>query len=216
MQEVLPPDFRADAITSTNAIHLYFDLEDTLRSWAEALNPGRRAFVNSGNVRNPQARPNEWILDETVYVIHEVATGIVRTDPRYEAYRTTLDDWELIEKHLAFRDRVFPPPRPLDYYLDAMSRAGLEIEDVGERTIEADVDEWYEFLSAYHDAVLGWVGGTEKIDGVPPTEQAVEDRLALLQAALHTIFGGRSTFLACWTYIEARKPEVARRCRARA
>ena len=77
-----PRAFRADAIVSTNAIHLYYDLEDTLRSWARVLEPGGRVFVNSGNVRNPSARPNEWIIDETVYVIHEVATGIVRTDPR--------------------------------------------------------------------------------------------------------------------------------------
>src|SRR5262249_49605720 len=134
LQEVLPDDFRGDVITSTNAIHLYYDLEDTLDSWVRALKPGGRAFVNSGNLRNPQARPNEWILDETVYVIHEVATGIVRTDSRYEQYRAALDDWELVDRHLAFRDRVFLAPRPLDYYLDAMRAAGLEIEDVGERT----------------------------------------------------------------------------------
>ena len=209
LQEVLPAAFRADVITSTNAIHLYYDLEDTLRSWVEALAPGGRVFVNSGNVRNPSARPNEWILDETVYVIHEVATGIVRTDPRYEAYRLALDDWERIDQHLAFRDRVFLAPRPLGYYVEAIRGAGMEIEEVGARTIEADVDEWYEFLSAYHDAILGWVGGTEKIDGAAPTEQAIEDRLRLLQASLQTIFGGRSTFLACWTYIQARKPAAS-------
>ena len=36
------------------------------------------------------------------------------------------------------------------------------IEDVTERAIEANVHEWYEFLAAYADAVLGWAGGTEK------------------------------------------------------
>jgi SAM-dependent methyltransferase len=209
LQEVLPANFAADVITSTNAIHLYYDLEETLASWTQALNPGGRVFINSGNVRNPGAKANEWILDETVYVIHEVATGIVRTEPRYESYRAALDNWELIERHLAFRDRVFLAPRPLDYYLEALRGAALKIEEVGQRTIAANVDEWYEFLSAYHDAILGWVGGTEKIDGAAPSAQAVEDRLALLRASLQTIFGGRSTFLACWTYIEARKLAAA-------
>jgi ubiquinone/menaquinone biosynthesis C-methylase UbiE len=209
LQEVLPADLRADVITSTNAIHLYYDLEDTLASWTRTLKPGGRAFVNSGNIRNPSARPNEWILDETVYVIHEVATGIVRTEARYAAYREALDDWQAVDRHLAFRDRVFLAPRPLDHYLDAIRGAGLEVEAVGARTIEADVEEWYEFLSAYHDAVLGWVGGTEKIDGVAPSGQAVADRRRLLRESLQTIFGGRSTFLACWTYIEARKREPA-------
>ncbi len=46
---------------------------------------------------------------------------------------------------------------------------GSTIEDVIERTIEASVEEWYEFLAAYADAVLGWVGGSAKVDGAPAT-----------------------------------------------
>ena len=42
-----------DWISSTNAIHLYYDLEDTLRSWKQVLRSGGRAFVQSGNIRNP-------------------------------------------------------------------------------------------------------------------------------------------------------------------
>ncbi len=184
-------------IVSSNAIHLYYDLEDTLGSWANVLKPGGRVYVNSGNVRNPNARPNEWIIDETVYVIQEIATGIVRTDARFEQYRDALDDPPRMARHLEFRDRVFLEPRPLDYYLVALRAAGLEIEEVGNRPIEADVGEWFEFLAAYHDAVLGWVGGTEKVDGVLPSEEAVADRLQLMREALEVIFGGRKTFLAC-------------------
>jgi hypothetical protein len=74
---------------------------------------------------------------------------------------------------------------------------------VSERTIEADVEEWYEFLSAYADAVLGWVGGSVKVDGAAASEEAAADRLALLRRALDVIFGGRPTFRCCWTYIGA-------------
>ncbi|MGH3117878.1 MAG: hypothetical protein ACRDQ2_12360, partial [Gaiellales bacterium] len=56
------------------------------------------------------------------------------------------------------------------------------------------------------DAVLGWVGGSVKVDGVAATEQAAADRLELLRAALDVIFGGRATFRCCWTYISASKP----------
>ena len=72
-----------------------------------------------------------------------------------------------------------------------------------ERTIEADVNEWYEFLAAYADAVLGWVGGSVKVDGAPATDEAAADRLELLRESLNTIFGGRPTFRCCWTYITA-------------
>jgi SAM-dependent methyltransferase len=208
VDEVLGEPFAhrpADVIVSTNAIHLYDDLENTLRAWARVLGPAGRARINSGNLRNPRAGENEWIIDETVYVVHEVATGLVRTDPRWEPYRDVLDDAERMSAYLAWRDRVFLAPRPLDLYLDALRTAGFSIEDVTERTIEASVDEWYEFLAAYADAVIGWVGGSAKVDGTPATEEAAADRLALLHESLNTIFGGRPTFRCCWTYITAAK-----------
>jgi ubiquinone/menaquinone biosynthesis C-methylase UbiE len=194
----------ADVLVSTNAIHLYDDLDGTLRGWARVLNPGGRVRINSGNIRNPRAGEAEWIIDETVYVVHEVATGLVRTDERWAAYRDALEQPERLAAHLAWRDRVFLAPRPLDAYVDALTGAGFEIEEVTERTIEADVEEWYEFLAAYADAVLGWVGGSAKVDGEPATEQAAADRLALLHESLGVIFGGRPTFDCCWTYIAAR------------
>jgi SAM-dependent methyltransferase len=205
LDEVLDPPLlrRVDAIVSTNAIHLYTDLAAALAGWARTLRPGGRVFINSGNVRNPDAGAGEWILDETVYVVHEVATGLVRTDTSYAGYREVLDDAERMRAHLAFRDRVFVAPRPLDFYTGELSRAGFAVQDVTRATIVADVDDWFEFLSAYHDAVLGWVGGTARVEGRPPTEEAVRDRLTLLRHAMEVIFGGRRTFRCCWTYVAA-------------
>lgn len=204
LDEALGPALRArgvDVIASTNAIHLYRDLPDTLGSWARVLRPGGRVFVQSGNIRNPSARPSEWILDETVWTIHEVATGLVRNDPRYAAYRAVLDDEARMQAHLAYRDRVFLPVRPLEYYVRSLEDAGFTIESITARTIDASVDDWFEFLGAYHEAVLGWVGGSAKIDGRPPTAEAVRDRLALIRHAMDTLFGGRPAFRCCWTYI---------------
>ena len=207
LDEVLGADLverGVDTIASTNAIHLYFDLPATLASWARSLRPGGTVFINSGNIRNPRARPNEWILDETVWVINEVAEGLVRTDPRYGAYRASLDDQDRLAAHHAYRDRVFLAPRPLEFYLGALEAAGFTVEQVREETIEASVDDWFELMSTYHDAVLGWVGGTEKVDGRPPTPAAVEDRLRLIRHSMEILFGGRKDFMACWTYISCR------------
>ena len=71
--------------------------------------------------------------------------------------------------------------------------------------VEAGVEDWFEFLSAYADAVLGWAGGSAKVDGEPATQEAAADRLELLRHALDVIFGGRSSFRCCWTYISARR-----------
>lgn len=203
VDEVLPAGFQADHLVSTNAIHLYDQLDETLASWSRVLRPGGRVRINSGNMRNPRAGESEWIIDETVYVVHEVATGLVRTDPRWAAYRDVLDDEEKMAAYLAWRDRVFLAPRPLAFYVEALERAGFTVEGVSERTIEADVEEWFQFLSAYADAVLGWVGGSAKVDGEPASDEAAADRLALLRESLDTIFGGRPTFLCCWTYLSA-------------
>jgi ubiquinone/menaquinone biosynthesis C-methylase UbiE len=203
VDEVVPAGFVADALVSTNAIHLYDDLENTLRAWTRVLRPGANVRINSGNLRNPRAGANEWIIDETVYVVHEVATGIVRTDDRYAAYRPVLEDEERMRAYLDHRDRVFLAPRPLEYYLEALRGAEFEVQEVTERTIEADVEEWYEFLAAYADAVLGWVGGSEKVDGTAASADAASERLRLLHDSLAVIFGGRPTFSCCWTYITA-------------
>jgi ubiquinone/menaquinone biosynthesis C-methylase UbiE len=186
-----------DALACTNAIHLYPDLPGTLATWRRALRPGAGVFVNSGNIRNPRAKPSEWILDETVWVINDLAEGLVRSDPRYVHYREAVGD---AAAHAEYRNRVFVPPRPLDEYLAALEAAGFEVLDVREETIEAKVAEWFDFLSAYHFAVLGWVGGPE------PTPGALRDRLHLIRHAMETLFGGRPSFNACWTYITARKP----------
>jgi SAM-dependent methyltransferase len=204
LEEVLGPELLArgvDAIASTNAIHLYHDLPGTLASWARVLRPGGRVFVQSGNIRNPGARPAEWVLDETVWAIHEVAVGLVRNDARYAAYRPALDDEARMQGYLAYRDRVFLPVRPLDHYRRCLQDAGFTVDEVTARGIEARVDDWFEFLSAYHEAVLGWVGGAAKVEGTDATPEAVRDRLALVRHAMDTLFGGRSSFQCCWTYI---------------
>jgi SAM-dependent methyltransferase len=190
-----------DVIASTNAVHLYPDLPDTVAAWLRALRPGGHVLINSGNIRNPRARSNEWILDETVWVVGDLAEGLVRTEPAYAAYRADLDDADRMAAHAAFRDKVFHLPRALDFYLESFELAGLKVESVREASIEARVNEWYELLVTYCDAVLGWVGGTEKIDGAAPSEQALTDRLRLMRHAMDVLFHGRPTFQACWTYI---------------
>ena len=191
-----------DAVASTNAIHLYYDLDETLRSWHEALRPGGRAFVQSGNIGVPELPEGAWIIDETVVAIDAAAAEIVRSDERYAAYRAGLDDAERRERYAELRRKFFLPVKPLSHYLSAFGRAGFIVSSVEHRVIDAGRDDWREFLSAYHEGVLGWVGGSERIEGRPPTEEAVADRLRLLRESVDRVFPEPS-FPAVWTYIEA-------------
>jgi SAM-dependent methyltransferase len=208
VDEVIGPPLsreEVDGVVSTNAVHLYFDLADTLAAWGRVMRPGARAFVQSGNIRNDAARTGEWIIDETVESIHRAAMDIVREDSRWSDYSSALDDAARMTAHEALRRKYFLPVRPLAHYTDALEGAGLCVLRTRAATIEADVGEWYDFLSVYHEGVLGWVGGTVKVEGGPPSDEAVRDRLALLREAMMRVFAGRETFDCCWTYITAEK-----------
>ncbi|MEM7479899.1 MAG: class I SAM-dependent methyltransferase [Acidobacteriota bacterium] len=214
LEEVLAPDdgsssatrLPVDAIVSTNAIHLYYDLADTLASWLRCLQsfhdagPAGRAFVQSGNIRNPAAPKDHWIIDETVEHIHRAAVDLVGLDARYERFRGHLDEAEHMAAHRNLRQKFFLPVRPLETYLSAFEDAGFEILETDCRPVTARVDEWYEFLAVYHEGVLGWAGGAEKVTGEAAPEEIVQARLDLMRHAMERVFGGRESFEAAWTY----------------
>jgi SAM-dependent methyltransferase len=191
-----------DAISSTNAIHLYYDLDDSLRQWRELLRPPGAAFVQSGNIGVPDLPEDAWIIDDTVAAIDAAAAEIVRSDDRYTAYRAGLEDDARRAQYTELRQKFFLPVRPLEHYLDALERADFGTRSVEHRVLDADRVEWRQFLSAYHEGVLGWVGGSERLEGAPPSDEAVADRLRLLRESVERVFP-EPTFRAVWTYIEA-------------
>ncbi len=206
VQEVLEPpilDRGVDAVVSTNAIHLYYNLSDTLRSWRLILRPHGRVFIQSGNIGLSDIPAGSWIIDETVEAIHREAKQIVRTDSDLAAYREVLDDATRMAAHDAVRRKFFLPVRPLEHYLSELDAAGLRTLETVQVPIEAHVDQWYEFLSAYHEGVLGWVGGSRRVEKQEPSETALGHRLELIGRAMERIFEGRQSFQAIWTYITA-------------
>jgi hypothetical protein len=207
LDEVLDPELVAygvDVLTSTNAVHLYTDLPATLLGWRRSLRRGAAVLISSANIRNPHARPGEWILDETVAAINEIAAEVVAREPLFARHRAGLEDAARMAAHRAHRERIFVPVRPLDLYTDTLEAEGFSVLSVFGMTIQARVSEWYPLLETYHDGVLGWVGGNERIDGEAPTEEAVEDRLFLIRYALERLFRGEDSFDCCWTYITGR------------
>jgi SAM-dependent methyltransferase len=205
LDEVLDGHLQADAITSTNAIHLYYDLADTLDSWARVLRPGGLTLTGSANLRNPLRRSGDWIIDETVAKVNEIAADLVAREPAFEQYRETLDDSAAMAGHTRLREKVFVPVRPLEEYLDAFTTAGFSVLHVFDATIYAQVDEWCQLLHTYHDGVLSWVGGSPKVDGREPTEEALRDRRFLIRYSLEKLFPAQASFPCTWTYITCRR-----------
>ena len=195
----------ADLLTSTNAIHLYYDLSDTLASWARVLRPGGLAFVCSGNMHNPQVPVGNWIIDNTVAKVNEIAADVVASHAAFEQYRATLEDSERMARHRRLRDKVFVPVRPLGEYVNAFEEAGFSVLHVFDETISASVDEWYQLLVTYNDGVLSWVGGSEKVEGTAPSDEALRDRLFLIRYSLDKLFPGQESFPCAWTYLTCRR-----------
>ncbi len=158
-------------------------------------------YSKTGNIRNTEMGETDWLMDETVHVIHETAREIVLQDSGYEAYRDVLTDADYVEAHDTLRKKYFLPVRALEYYVEVLEQEDFRITSVERMTIPARVDQWYDFLSVYHEGVLGWVGGAEKVTGSPTAQRAIEDRLSLMRASLQRMFVGQSAFGASWTYI---------------
>ncbi len=196
---------RVKAVSSTNAIHLYYDLPDTIACWGRVLQPGGAVFAQSGNIRNPRAPADHWIIDETVEAIHEEALRIVAREPEYETYAEGARDTERMRAYEKLRQKFFLPVRDLDDYLKAFEQAGLPVTEVSYRAYDADVEQWYQFLSTYHEGVLGWVGGSERVEGAPPKPEAIDDRLRLMRKAMEQVFDGKRSFVAGWTYLRAHR-----------
>ncbi len=189
-----------DAIASTNAVHLYYELPATLQSWYDILRPGGRVFVQSGNIRNPEAPDDCWIIDETVGHIHRIAMDIVADSSAFNDFRPALTDTEFMAAHDKLRAKYFLPVRHVDHYREAFVAAGFSITSCTTERIEARVADWFYFLSVYHEGVLGWVGGAQKITGHIPPDTAVSARRELMKLALARMFDGRDSFDAVWTY----------------
>ena len=206
LQEVLGSSLLergVDGIVSTNAIHLYYNLKETLSSWRRALHPGGRIFIQSGNIGMPYTPAGAWIIDDTVGAIHRAAVDIVEEYDSLASYRGVLADGERMRAHDTVRQKFFLPIRPIDHYLEQIENSGFVVREVTHLPIEAHVDQWYEFLSAYHEGVLGWFGGSRRVEGTDPDEAVVRQRLDLMRRSLGRVFGGRDSFRALWTYITA-------------
>lgn len=208
LDEILPPSLYArgmDAIVSTNAVHLYYQLQGTLRSWFELLNEDGFVYVQSGNIRNPAAPEGSWIIDETVEQIHRTSIELVKEDPSYAQFRPFLQDQAYMAAHDSLREKYFIPVRPLSYYEGALEAAGFEICGCELHSIQARVDQWYSFLEVYHEGVLGWVGGAQKITGNAIDSETLRLRKELIWASMQRMFNHADFFDAAWTYITAQK-----------
>ncbi len=194
----------ADAVVCANAVHLFGDLPGTFSDWYACLRPGGLLALGSGNIlASAEGRP-EMTIDSTVVAARQ------RVRDEYQQRRFRSPQAHRNESatarsaaHDAYFRRVFPPARSLDCYLDALSKAGFVDCQYFVRPVSVRVSDWVGFLSAYEDPIVGFIGGSTKVDGRPPSYRQVAERKRLLGSAVRQLFLGQSDFNVLWTYIIA-------------
>lgn len=194
-----------DGIVCTNAIHLYPTISDTIKSWDNLLVKGGKLLINSGNIFNPSMDGESKLIDQTVNEIAKLSYKIVKETPKYSKYCDLINDVEYIEKHDLLRDKYFLPVKNIEYYTDEILKNNFKILEIKTINIDAKVDEWFEFLKVYHEGIISWVGGANKITGVESKENEVEDRIDIIKLALNEMFDNKNDFKACWNYIICEK-----------
>ena len=194
-----------DGIVCTNAIHLYPNIQDTIKSWHNILVKGGKLLINSGNILNPDMDSSSVLIDQTVNRIAEVSYDIVKSNPKYSKYVDLIQNFDYINKHNKLRDKYFLPIRPIDFYTEELIKNGFKMIEVKTENVDAKVDEWFDFLKVYHEGIIGWIGGSKKITGIEPNEEEINDRVEIIKTALDIIFENNNDFKACWNYIICEK-----------
>ncbi len=197
---------KLDGIVSTNAIHLYPTIDETIKSWNGLLKKGGKLLINSGNIDNPKMKtPTSFLIDQTVNQIFNLSIDIVKNNKTYHQYLDKLSDISYMEKYVELKDRYFLPIRNIDYYTDSLYKNGFVIKELKTIDIKANVKEWFDFLNVYDEGILGWIGGVQKVTGEIANLTDIQNRLDIMEEALNMIFNNQKNFNASWNYIICEK-----------
>lgn len=172
----------ADHVISANTVHLIPDIGEVFRGIALAIKKNGTFTFQTGNFLREDRPDGALMIDDTVRTVHDIALEIVRTDPKYKDYREGLN--ERIDAEEAQRKFVFPEPRPIEFYLKALSYARLKHNNAMFIPVRIRYDDWLDFLRVkrLQAGILPEIGGKE------PLEQEEKDRDELITEGALKLF----------------------------
>lgn len=199
-----------DILTSTNSIHLYGDVRETLESWYRALRSNGRVLISSGDMGGNgdselSGSVSNWNLHGTVETVNEIAQQAIATVDKFAEYRDVANDSSIMTAYAEFRRKVYPATRSVDFYLDALSQAKLRPLHCYQSALSVSEKDLVDALLPYHSVVLGWVGGTRKIGGIEPSSEDVRNRTLLIEYCVREMCKKENDIRFPWTYITAVK-----------
>ena len=166
-------------VISANTVHLIPDIEEVFSGIALALKKNGTFTFQTGNFMRENRPRGALMIDDTVKTVHDIALGIVRKDPKFAAYRKGLD--VRTEAEETQRKFVFPEPRPVGTYLNALKKTGFDYQKPIYIPVKIRYSDWLNFLRVkrLQAGILPEIGGKE------PSPKEEEDRDNLItQGAL--------------------------------
>jgi len=171
-----------DHVISANTFHLVPDINETFKGIADALKDNGTFAFQSGNITSGKRSEGALLVDDSAKRVHDIALDIVRTDPKFAAYKDNLD--VRIKMNESQRKFVFPDPRPIGVYLEALRKAGFEYDAPEYKLFKVKYSDWLNFLRVrrLQAGILPEIGGHD------PSPKEEHDRDALITMAANKLF----------------------------
>lgn len=196
-----------DCVVCANTVHLIPVIDETFDGIYSSLKKHGTFTFQSGNIghRHPK---DVMMIEDSVRDIHKIAIHIIKTDSRFETYKKNVDTESVLQ--LPQMKFVFPDPRPISFYVEALKRTGFVDINVSYRNIKVLYTDWLKFLSVrrLQAGILPEIGGKD------PTSIQAKDRDLIIKLAAQQFFqklkrsnslATNRSFTAEWTYVQARK-----------
>ncbi len=169
-------------VISANTFHLVPDIDETFRGISEALKDNGTFSFQSGNITRSDRPEGALMVDNSVRRVHELALEIVRNDPKFAEYKKDLDI--RIKANEAQRKFVFPEPRDIQFYLDALKKSNFEYQEPSFKLFKVKYSDWFNFLKVrrLQAGILPEIGGHD------PSPKEESDRDALITMAINKLF----------------------------
>lgn len=171
-----------DHVISANTVHLIPDIKEVFSGIYLALKKGGTFTFQTGNFVRKNRPEGALMIDDTVKIVHDIALDIVRTDPKLAIYKEGLNG--RIEAEESQRKFVFPDPRPIEVYLDALKESGFDFQAPIYIPVKVKYSDWLNFLRVkrLQAGILPEIGGKE------PSPKEEEDRDALITRGALKLF----------------------------
>lgn len=169
-------------VISANTVHLISNLPEVFEGIALALKKNGTFTFQTGNFIRRNRPQGALMIDDTVKSVHDLAIDFVRSDSKYANYRNRLDERVDVGEHQS--KLVFPDPRPVETYLNALKKAGFLHNAPLYVPVKVKYSDWLNFLRVkrLQAGILPEIGGKE------PSPKEEKDRDALITIAALKLF----------------------------